>query len=105
MMGWYGFLAKVFGLFAKNQLSVDVLASSEVSVSLTLDKNQEDEACISCLLADLIDPTIQVKKKDQLSILTLIANIEQSSEVLATVFRVFHQENIPGKCSVCVCVF
>jgi aspartate kinase len=107
MMGSYGFLAKVFGSFERNQLSVDVLASSEVSISLTLDKNQEDESCIGCLLSEFdADPTIEVTKKDNLSILTLIANVERSSEVLATVFRVFHQENIPGKVQIagCVCV-
>jgi aspartate kinase len=110
MMGSYGFLAKVFGSFERNQLSVDVLASSEVSISLTLDKNQEDKSCIGCLLSELdADPTIEVTKKENLSILTLIANVERSSEVLATVFRVFHQENIPGKVQIagcgCICVW
>lgn len=38
MLGAYGFLSKVFDTFEKHKLSVDVLASSEVSVSLTLDK-------------------------------------------------------------------
>lgn len=32
-----GFLSKVFDVFARNQVSVDVVATSEVSVSLTLD--------------------------------------------------------------------
>jgi aspartate kinase len=96
MMGTYGFLAKVFSAFERHQLSVDVLASSEVSISLTLDPNQEDRSCIDCLLSELKDDrTVDVTKKERLSILTLIANVERSSEVLATVFRTFHQENIP----------
>ena len=37
MMGQYGFLAKVFDVFQRNKISVDVVATSEVSVSLTLD--------------------------------------------------------------------
>ena len=37
MLGQYGFLSKVFGIFAANKISVDVVATSEVSVSLTLD--------------------------------------------------------------------
>jgi aspartate kinase len=37
MMGQFGFLARVFRVFADNQISVDVVATSEVSVSLTLD--------------------------------------------------------------------
>ena len=37
MLGQYGFLAKVFDIFSKQKLSVDVVATSEVSISLTLD--------------------------------------------------------------------
>lgn len=37
MMGQFGFLAKVFKVFEENKISVDVVATSEVSVSLTLD--------------------------------------------------------------------
>jgi aspartate kinase len=37
MLGQFGFLAKVFKVFADNKISVDVVATSEVSVSLTLD--------------------------------------------------------------------
>jgi len=97
MVGTYGFLAKVFAAFQKHQLSVDVLASSEVSVSLTLDETQHDQACIDCVMAELQSKgnNIEVVRKDDYSILTLIANIQRSSEVLATVFRVFHQEGIP----------
>jgi len=34
MLGSYGFLAEVFGSFKRNKLSVDVVATSEVSLSL-----------------------------------------------------------------------
>lgn len=37
MLGQYGFLARVFDIFSQQKLSVDVVATSEVSVSLTLD--------------------------------------------------------------------
>ena len=37
MLGAHGFLARVFDTFARRELSVDVVATSEVSVSLTLD--------------------------------------------------------------------
>lgn len=40
MLGQYGYLAKVFQIFADLKLSVDVIATSEVSISLTLE-NQE----------------------------------------------------------------
>ncbi len=36
-----GFLADLFGVFAKHQISVDMLATSEVSVSLTVDNAEQ----------------------------------------------------------------
>lgn len=92
MLGTYGFLSQVFGEFESHRLSVDVLASSEVSISLTLDKKQDD-ANIQSLIAD-ISPYAEVTLKQDRSILTLIADVERSSEVLATVFRVFSTQGI-----------
>jgi aspartate kinase len=92
MLGTYGFLSKLFGEFESHRLSVDVLASSEVSVSLTLDKKQDD-ANIQSLISD-ISPYAGVTLKLDRSILTLIADVQRSSEVLATVFRVFSTQGI-----------
>ena len=92
MLGAYGFLARVFAEFEKHKLSVDVLASSEVSVSLTLDKKQNNNE-IKNLIEDLKD-CADITRKDNMSILTLIADVDRSSEVLATVFRVFATEKI-----------
>jgi aspartate kinase len=92
MLGAYGFLARVFTEFEKHKLSVDVLASSEVSVSLTLDKKQ-DFADMQKLMTAL-QAVATVTRKENMSILTLIADVEKSSHVLATVFRIFSMENI-----------
>jgi aspartate kinase len=92
MLGAYGFLSRVFSEFEKHKLSVDVLASSEVSVSLTLDKKQNNNE-IQNLIADL-DEVADITRKDNMSILTLITDVNKSSEVLATVFRVFSQRKI-----------
>ena len=92
MLGAYGFLARVFGEFEKHKLSVDVLASSEVSISLTLDKKQ-DSSEINALIKDLEDVSY-VNRKDNYSILTLITDINKSSQVLATAFQVFATQNI-----------
>jgi len=112
MLGAYGFLARVFAEFEKHKLSVDVLASSEVSISLTLDKKQKHSE-IEGLIADLAscaDVTVKANK----SILTLIADVERSSEVLATVFRVFADVgikvrtircNLSVRAGPCYCVF
>ena len=49
MLGPYGFLAKIFDTFAHHKVSVDVLATSEVSVSLTVEDNAFDNALIEAL--------------------------------------------------------
>jgi aspartate kinase len=92
MLGAYGFLAKVFGVFETRKLSVDVLASSEVSISLTLDKKQRMED-IQLLMNDL-NQYAEITLEEGKSILTLITDVERSSEVLATVFRVFASQDI-----------
>lgn len=40
MLGQCGFLSMVFVIFSKHNVSIDMIATSEVSVSLTLDRNQ-----------------------------------------------------------------
>lgn len=95
MLGAYGFLARVFGDFEKHKLSVDMLASSEVSVSLTLDKKQKVES-IRDLINDMT-PYADVTLTEKRSILTLIADVKRSSEVLSTVFRVFAKKGIQIK--------
>jgi len=92
MLGAYGFLARVFAEFEKHKLSVDVLASSEVSVSLTLDKKQDASATNQ--LIDNLGDCAEITRKDDMSILTLITDVNKSSEVLATVFRVFATQDI-----------
>ena len=92
MLGAYGFLANVFKSFDKHKLSVDVLASSEVSVSLTLDsKNKVYKGHGLC---DDLKDVADIVVEDGRAILTLIADVARSSEVLATAFRVFYEEDI-----------
>ena len=43
MLGAYGFLARLFSIFNKYKKSVDVVSTSEVSVSLTIDNNGKIE--------------------------------------------------------------
>lgn len=95
MLGAYGFLSRVFGDFEKRKLSVDMLASSEVSISLTLDKKQKMES-IRELITDM-SPYADVTMTERRSILTLIADVNRSSEVLATVFEVFAHMGIQIK--------
>jgi len=111
MLGSYGFLSNVFEAFKRRRLSVDVVATSEVSVSLTLnrkvmclDNNRkfwkvsgdgslqneaqtiEDDA-LRGVVEDL-SSCADIEIKAGRSIVTLIANVGKSSNVMATVFQV-----------------
>jgi len=105
MLGAYGFLAMVFDSFKRHKLSVDVVATSEVSVSLTLNRPLEvlskveagtlnklaaraiEDDGLRGVLDDLND-VAEVSVKGGRSIVTLIANVPESSSVMAVVFQV-----------------
>jgi aspartate kinase len=102
MLGQWGFLAKVFDIFSKQKLSVDVVATSEVSVSLTLDPAK------TLWERDLIDEELDSLMKDfdgiaktsyrrGMSIMSLICNIEKTSAILERVFRILDRENVQVK--------
>lgn len=57
MLGAYGFLARVFDIFDDYKKSVDVVSTSEVSVSLTID-NEENISHIVRELKDIADVEI-----------------------------------------------
>ena len=46
MLGAYGFLAKVFDVFLLNETSVDLVTTSEVSISLTIDNDNNLDSII-----------------------------------------------------------
>ncbi|MGE4132426.1 MAG: lysine-sensitive aspartokinase 3 [Bdellovibrionales bacterium] len=49
MLGAHGFLKSVFDIFAKHRLSVDLISTSEVSLSLTLDPSHDSQQLIAAL--------------------------------------------------------
>ena len=86
MLGQYGFLAEVFRCFQECEISVDVIASSEVSLSLTLDKKQvvKDTHRLLSKLNQFAETTVFEDR----AIVTLISNLDRSSEVMAIAFQV-----------------
>lgn len=44
MLGAHGFLKSVFDIFARHKISVDLISTSEVNISLTLDPNYDPDA-------------------------------------------------------------
>ena len=83
MLGQYGFLNEVFLVFAKNNVSIDMVATSEVSVSLTLDSSNELED-VKNELGKFADVEVKTGK----AIVSIIGNVSRSSEILARTFRI-----------------
>jgi len=83
MLGQYGFLAEVFSIFAKQNISIDMVATSEVSVSLTLDTNY-DLTEVKKELSKIAHVEIKTGK----AIVSIIGNVRRSSEILVRAFRI-----------------
>jgi aspartate kinase len=90
MLGQHGFLAEVFSCFARHGLSVDMVATSEVSVSLTLDAVHD----LTALQKDL-SRIASVEIKTGKAIVTIIGNVRRSSEILARSFRICELLGVP----------
>ncbi len=82
MLNAYGFLARIFAIFERHRLSVDVVATSEVSVSVTLD----DPPDLSGLMSDLA-AFGRVEREDDQALICLVGNrLWRRSETVARVF-------------------
>jgi aspartate kinase len=81
MLGQPGFLARLFSEFAKNSISIDMVATSEVSVSLTLDA-EKDLAAVIRELSEYAGVEVKTGK----AIVTIIGDVQRSSEILKDAF-------------------
>jgi aspartate kinase len=90
MLGQSGFLSEVFLIFAKYNISVDMVATSEVSVSLTLDASY-DLTEVKKELSKIASVEIKTGK----AIVSIIGNVKRSSEILARTFRICQLIAIP----------
>ena len=90
MLMAHGFLAKVFEVFARHRCAVDVVSTSEVSVSLTVDSNE----AIPQIAADLEDLG-QVKYSGRQAIVCLVGeSIRERPGVAAQVFDAIRDINV-----------
>jgi aspartate kinase len=83
MVGQSGFLERVFACFAHSGISVDMVATSEVSISLTVDAGNA--------LIDVEAELAQFAKVDcktGKAIVTIIGDVRRSSEILSHAFGV-----------------
>lgn len=98
MLGQYGFLAKVFSTFDELDISVDCVATSEVSISLTLDPSKLwSRELIQQELDHVVEELEKIAVVNLLqhrSIISLIGNVQHSSLILEKAFNVFRKNKI-----------
>ena len=100
MLGQYGFLAKVFNIMDKAGISVDCVATSEVSVSLTLDPAKvwsrdlvQEE--LDALVEEFENAGIaRVKVTTGHSLISLIGNVERNNEIMQRGFKALGDANV-----------
>ena len=89
MLGAAGFLAHIFNNFLKWGISIDVIATSEVSVSLTVNTKTD----LTGLISDLEQASQVTVKKDK-AIVTIICDAAHSSSILASGFKALEEAGI-----------
>lgn len=89
MLGAAGFLAHIFNNFLKWGISIDVIATSEVSVSLTVNTKSD----LSGLVKDL-ESASEVTVRGSKAIVTIICDAAHSSAILASGFDALADEGI-----------
>lgn len=91
MLMTHGFLAKVFEVFARHTKSVDVIATSEVSISLTVD-NEENLDQIVAELSHIADVELSPRK----AIFCVVGEgLKDSNHVLTRIFSTLENSSIP----------
>ncbi len=90
MLGAHGFLKAIFDVFDRHHCAVDVVATSEVSVSLTVDSNE----AIPAIAADL-EKLADVKYSGRNAIVCLVGEaIRDTAGVAAKVFTALGDINV-----------
>ncbi|KAI3929539.1 hypothetical protein MKX01_025707, partial [Papaver californicum] len=100
MLGQFGFLAKVFEIFEDLGISVDVVATSEVSISLTLDPSKLwsreliQQASELDHVVEELEKIAVVNLLQHRSIISLIGNVQRSSLILEKAFNVLRTHGV-----------
>ena len=92
MLGTHGFLAKIFNIFDKHNVSVDMLSSSEISISVSLNCEKNLEKVIEELSEYA---TVDIDKGN--TIVSIICEAEKPTVVLRDAFSALNKEKIQVK--------
>jgi aspartate kinase len=90
MLGAYGFMSAIFQIFERHRTVVDVVTTSEVSVSLTLDNTSALEAVV----ADLERIGTVDIERDQAIICLVGSGLRQTAGVAAQIFSAISDFNV-----------
>jgi len=90
MLGAYGFLSKVFEIFKNYQTSVDLIATSEVSISLTIDNPKN----LPHLLNELQEFSNVTVTSNQAIISAIGDGVKQTSGLASRYFGILDKINI-----------
>ncbi len=101
MLHQHGFLAKLFSVLADHKISVDLVTTSEVSVSLTLDTAHKASNKVE-LTDDILNELrefCEVEVEKDLSLVALIGNkMDATSGISGTLFGLLENHNIRLVC-------
>jgi aspartate kinase len=102
MLHAQGFLAETFATLARHKISVDLITTSEVNVSLTLDKTGSDSSGQGLLSESLLQELSQhcrVRVEDKLALVAIIGNkIASTAGICSRVFHVLEKHNVRMIC-------
>jgi aspartate kinase len=91
MLMMHGFLARVFEVFASHGTSVDVIATSEVSLSLTVDSRANLDA-----ISGELKKIAEVEEEPDKAIFCVVGEgLKKTRGIVAGVFSVLDREDIP----------
>lgn len=94
MLGASGFLSEVFKTFASHRISVDMIATSEVSISMTLDNAVVDDDVLESLQQDLAKfASVSFSKNDK-AIVSMVSDSARSSAVVGRAVSALNREGV-----------
>lgn len=91
-----GFLAQVFSILAKYELSVDLVTTSEISVALTFDNpSGSTQALITTSVVEELEQLCEVTVEHGLSLVAVIGNgLNSAKGIGQTIFETINDTNI-----------
>jgi len=91
MLLQHGFMARLFAVFERHRVVIDMISTSEVSVSLTTDDDGQMQAA-----ADELREFAEVRVEPEKAILCLVGEgLRDVPDVLERVFATLRREEIP----------